>query len=612
MKKSTLMALLLAALPTALWAQDCPAVTAPYLLDFETATVPAIPNCTTQSVGFGPQWATVDNPGHGFEDITLQCGPSVEASESWFYTQGITLTPGTYRLSYRYGNDSSTTTEKLRTAFVTDPSAPVNSYIATHDAITGGQPVEYSFENPVTVSETRTFYFGFNAFSDPNQGTLYVDNISVQPLVCSPPTAISVTNITPTSATVSWMPSTGPITIGYFYGVSTTNTPPTNFQMTPNLMRDIADLQPNTTYYAFVSTLCGNPVSEWISMEFTTPCAAATVPYTLDFESDTTVPEIPACTTVTEFDRGMNWRTDAAPGHGFDSNVLYYPDSDEPAEAWFFTQGIELQAGMVYRFSYKYGNDSTETTERLRTLMTTSPTRPDNDPERQYLTDHPEITGGTAVEFSYENPIAISTTGVYYFGFNAYSASEQGSLYVDNIQVQEWMCGVPQEVTVDDITTTTATLNWEEQTEPTTIGYFFGYSTTDTPPANFIMVTGQTGGFTGLEPNTTYYAYVRTMCGNIFSDWVSVPFTTTATAGLNDAVFAGFKAYPNPVNNVLTLQNAIAIEKVEAYNITGQLVLTQNIESTNAQIDVQTLPVGAYMLNVYSGNARKSMKFIKQ
>lgn len=612
MKKITLLALLLAAVPTALLAQDCPAVPAPYLLEFETTTVPALPTCTTQSFVFGPLWNTVNNPGHGFTDVALQKGPSASESQSWFFTQGIELTPGVYRISYRYGNDSATTTEKLRSIFVSDLAAPVTSYIATHDAITGGTPVQFSFENPITINTTGIYYLGLNAYSDANQGNLYVDNIAIQEWVCSVPQAISTSNVTATTATIMWLPQTEPTTMGYFYGVSTTNTPPADFRMTTNLMTDVTGLAPNTTYYAYVRTMCGGLTSDWISTEFTTPCAVATVPYVLDFEENITVPGIPDCTTVTEFETGMNWRTEANPGHGFDTNVLQYPDSEEPADAWFFTQGIELQAGTAYRFSYNYGNDSTTTTERLRTILATSPTRPEEGAELTYLGNHTAVTGGTAVAFSYGNPLSVNVTGTYYFGFNAYSTSEQGSLYVDDIKVQEWLCNVPQEVTVDAVTTTTATINWEAQSEPTSMGYFYGFNTTDTPPANFIMTPGLIANLENLTPGTTYYAFVRTFCGATFSDWVSVPFTTAVAAGVNDAVFSGFKAYPNPVNNILTVENALAIEKVEVYNVTGQLVLTQAVKSTNAQINTEKLAAGAYLLNVYAGGIRKNVRFVKQ
>ncbi len=610
MKKFTLTALLLAAMPMAVMSQDCPATPAPYFLNFETATVPSLPACTTPGIGIGPQWTTVNNPGHGFTDNALQRGPSVEQADSWFFTQAITLTPGSYRLSYRYGNDSAATTEKLRSVFVTDPAAPVVNYIGVHDAVTGGVPVEYAFENPLTISETATYYIGFNAYSDPNQGTVYVDNIALTELVCSPPQAISVTNIGTTTATISWLPQPGAITIGYFYGVSTTNTPPTDFDMTPNLTRNIVDLQPNTTYYAFASTLCGSETSEWISMQFTTACATATVPYAVDFEGGITLPGVPDCTTVSSGNAGTNWQTVANPGHGFNNNTLQYTgNSETAADAWFITQGIYLEGGARYRLSYRYGNDSTTTTEGLRVAQLTSP---DASNVTDYFITHNEITGGTAVNYSHNGSITVNESGIYYFGFNAFSASAQGNLYLDDIEVNPWVCDLPQTVNVNAITTTNATISWQPQSEPTTMGYFYGFSTTDVPPTNFTMTPGLTANLENLTPGTTYYAYVRTFCGATFSDWVSVPFTTQATNGLSENAFTAFSAYPNPVNNILTLDNAVTIEKIQVYNVTGQLILEQNIKSNKADINLEKFTAGAYFLSVYSGDSRRNVKFIKQ
>lgn len=609
MKKTTLLALLFAAMPTAIMAQDCPPVSAPYFLDFETATVPELPTCTTQSFVFGPLWGTVNNPGHGFTNVALHKGLSASASQSWFFTQGITLSPGTYRLSYRYGNDSTTTTEKLRSIFVSDLNAPFTNYIGDHDAITGGVPVDFSFESPLTVTETTTYYIGFNAYSEADQGNLYVDNISIEQLVCSAPQAISATNVTATTATLMWLPQTGPITIGYFYGVSTTNTPPADFRMTTNLMADVSDLAPNTTYYAFVSTLCGNETSEWISTSFTTPCDAATVPYNLDFELGVTLPGVPECTTLVTAQNGNNWQTIANPGNGFSDNALQYTGSDTAANAWYFTHGIYLEAGTRYRLSYKYGNNSATTTESLRVVQLSAPNPAG---VTDYIITHAEISGGAPVEYSHNGSIAPEVSGIYYFGFNAYSAAGQGNLYLDDIEVNEWICNIPQTVTVDTITTTTATINWQAQTEPTSMGYFFGFNTTDTPPANFTMTPGLTASLENLAPGTTYYAFVQTFCGATFSNWVSVPFTTAAVAGINNTAFAGFKAYPNPVNHILTLDNNTTIDKVAIYNVTGQLVLQQDIKNTNVQINVANLAPGAYLLNIHAGDSRKNARFIKQ
>lgn len=615
MKKITLLALLLAAMPTALKAQDCPAVPVPYSLDFESATVPMLPDCTYTGIGFGSQWVTTNNPGNGFTSTTAQYTTVIEGSESSLYTRAVQLTAGTYyKVTYTYGSNVTSSDQSIISTINQNES--VTSTIATHTEFTAGTAVSFT-SGPLSVSTTGEYYIGITGFSTIGGSTLYIDNIEITEWSCQLPTNVTVSDVTTTGATFSWTAAPDNTSYMYFYWYSTSPNVPSGGPGLPQGVTTVSvtDLLPNTTYYVFTSNQCGPLMSGWTeAVSFTTPlCDVATVPYVLDFESNVTVPEIPACTTVTEFETGMNWRTEANPGHGFDTNVLQYPDSDEPANAWFFTQGIHLEAGTSYRFSYKYGNNSTDTTERLRTILATSPTRPEEGEEPTYLGNHTEITGGTVTEFSYANPLTISVTGTYYFGFNAFSTSEQGSLYVDDIEVNEWSCGLPQNVTVGTITTTTATINWEAQTEPTSLGYFYGFNTTNTPPAATPMAPpGFTASLENLLPDTEYFAFVRTFCGSLMSDWVSVPFTTPAVAGLNNAAFAGFKAYPNPVNDLLTVDNNIAIDKIEIYNVTGQLILQQEVKSRSVQINVAKITSGAYLLNIYAGDSRKNVKFIKQ
>jgi len=619
MKKITCLATLLMLLPFAVSAQDCAAVAPPYTIDFESVTVPSLPACTTQNVGFGSQWSTVNNPGSGFTTNVLQRPASFEPSEIRFVTQGIQLTAGTfYKIQYTYGNDSTTTTESLTTTIGTsEDGSDITGTIGTHSAITGGVPTTFRAQ-PLVVATSGVYYLAFTGNSATEQGTLYLDNIEVTEWSCQLPTNVTVSNVTTTGATFSFTPPADNTSFGYFYWYSESSEIPAgggpSFPSGATSV-SVTDLTPGATYYLFVKNQCGPLMSSWTeAVEFTTPtCAATTTPYTLDFNS-VTVPALPECTSVGTFDTGNNWRTAANPGSGFDSNVLWYPDSDEPANSWFFTQGIELTAGTAYRFSYKFGNNSNDTTERLRTIMTTNPNSPAPDPDRIYLSNHPEITGGTATEFSFGSPITIGTTGVYYFGFNAYSHSEEGSLYVDDIVIEEWVCGVPQNVTADDVTDTTTTLNWEAQSEPTTIGYFYGYSTTNTPPENIQMATGTglTASLSGLTPATTYYAYVRTLCGPVWSDWVVTEFTTDALNGITKTAFNNFKAYPNPVTNILTLTNSTIIDKIELYNLTGQLVVKQNTGTTNTDINLEKLASGVYVLTIHAGGNVKNIKVVKQ
>lgn len=100
----------------------------------------------------------------------------------------------------------------------------------------------------------------------------------------------------------------------------------------------------------------------------------------------------------------------------------------------------------------------------------------------------------------------------------------------------ETTCVVPQNRSTSDITTTTATLNWDEVSSASN-GYRVRYRPVggqyvfvDTPPsstANFIEITG-------LTPGTQYQWGVRSMCAPddaLLSDWsANLNFTTEAAA----------------------------------------------------------------------------------
>ncbi|WP_162128084.1 fibronectin type III domain-containing protein [Flavobacterium phycosphaerae] len=170
----------------------CPASTVPYSQDFESATVPAVPTCTaTQNLGPGNNWTVVSNPGYGFTSKTLRYAYSIpNAANTWFYTNGITLTAGTsYTISYKYGNNSTTYIENLKVAFGDSPidSAMTNA-LADHPGITGGTTTSSALQGLVefTPAVSGDYYFGFNAYSAADQFYLFVDDISIVETLATP------------------------------------------------------------------------------------------------------------------------------------------------------------------------------------------------------------------------------------------------------------------------------------------------------------------------------------------------------------------------------------------------------------------------------------------
>ncbi len=162
-------------------------------------------------------------------------------------------------------------------------------------------------------------------------------------------------------------------------------------------------------------------------------CPAVNVPYSQDFESAIT-PAIPICTTLENAGLGNNWETSSVPNGDFNTKYLRYAwNTENPANAWFYTQGINLTAGTTYKISYDYGSDSGGYyPESLRVAYGTEPNSAAMATE---LANHSSILTG---EVAINNVVVFSppSDGIYYFGFNSYSEADMYYLYVDNIKVE--------------------------------------------------------------------------------------------------------------------------------------------------------------------------------
>ena len=99
--------------------------------------------------------------------------------------------------------------------------------------------------------------------------------------------------------------------------------------------------------------------------------------------------------------------------------------------------------------------------------------------------------------------------------------------------------------------------------------------------------------------------------GQVFIDYISI--TTEAPLSLDPINFKDdtiISVYPNPANDVISFTSATNFNKIEAYNILGQLqkVITKNLNS----MDVSSLNKGIYILKFYQNAGVVSTKrFVK-
>ena len=313
--------------------------------------------------------------------------------------------------------------------------------LATHQ---GNAPswIELSATVPAGIPATTRF----RIVAQPGTGTdifyndLLVDDFSVTNApTCFPPTNISIGNITATSATVTFTTNSS---IGYEYEVRTSGAPgsgPAGLVATGNTAGSpftVSGLTPASDLVIHLRGTCGGTdVSTWtLATSFSTLCDTYDIPWQDDF-NNTTIGTIPDCWTVVNVNGATTWNSVSSPTSpaGFSTGVTmrYTYSTSTVADDWLFTPGLELTGGVSYQLNYLLGhNAGTAYTEKVRVMYGTSPTVADM---TELIHDHDSLTGTTSAE--YEWHFTPPATGIYYIGYQVYSAINQYYVYLDDVSV---------------------------------------------------------------------------------------------------------------------------------------------------------------------------------
>lgn len=89
-------------------------------------------------------------------------------------------------------------------------------------------------------------------------------------------------------------------------------------------------------------------------------------------------------------------------------------------------------------------------------------------------------------------------------------------------------------------------------------------------------------------------------------------FGNCEALNIEENTFGNFNFFPNPTQNEVTISSTIAVEKISIYNLLGQKVKSQTINSTTSNIDVSNLKTGVYILEVASNDQIGTFKMIKE
>jgi len=82
--------------------------------------------------------------------------------------------------------------------------------------------------------------------------------------------------------------------------------------------------------------------------------------------------------------------------------------------------------------------------------------------------------------------------------------------------------------------------------------------------------------------------------------------------GINELQQNAVSVYPNPVKDIMTVQANSSIKEISLYNITGQLVLNQVVNSTKVNVTTTGLSTGIYSLKAILDNGIVTKKIVIQ
>lgn len=507
-----------------------PITNLPYHEDFENNTPPLLHNCLTlTSSGEGNDWVSAEIHEHGFDSHVLKYEANEHTANTWVFLKAVELEADTdYELTYTYGNNDPLTHEKLKVAIGTSTDEEVMETLHEHLNINSGQAETGRIV--FSVDTDANYHLGFNAFSDAAQNELYLDDIHLDIAPdCPAPINLTLDELTATSAKISWEIEN--IADAYIieYGVESSEDIIDNLSVENQNFVNLTNLDASTTYWVTVQADCGDSTSSTSTLYFSSLCAPAALPYALDLD-ELEIPALPSCIQTENQSAGNEWETTEVSFLGMQGKVLQYEASPtQPARAWFFTQGIELEAGIDYQLAYAYATNSSEKTEQLKVAYGMSPG------SSAMLNELADYTSIQSTEVTpKEHIFSVSESGVYYFGFQAHAAPDQGALYVASIQVQEApSCLRPTGIDSSSITENSALITWDDVNSAGNYKIKYGaYGFDPDTEGEVILTNSTTANLENLDSGTTYQVFIKALCSETDESEYSfaLAFTTTCAA----------------------------------------------------------------------------------
>jgi hypothetical protein len=508
----------------------------PWIEGFETVTIPALPPDWLKENG---DWLTTNNAASTY-DADAHTGTQF-LRESWFATNEYAWTPGfaldggtPYDLSFWWAGDdySGWTGDVFYNTSQNSVGATQlgNSFVVASTTTTKiYAQVLYTFL-PTT---TGTYYFAIRV-NCPSSAPWYLsfDDFRLEPSPsCPMPNTLGATNITTTTADLTWISFSGlsDIEIG-LEGFTPTGIPTYAGVVSPY---NVAGLSASTFYSFYVRDDCsGGDYSEWNGpFTFATSCDVFIAPYTQGF---TTWP--PLCWDMTggtyswvQYSSGVVcamanfWSQTSGSTDVMTTNTIDVSGLTSPV----------LVFDWSHYYNTSYPDDSIEVMVTDDNGATWTVVWSKAGAEFESNDGAGNTTPGTFVSTDF---ISLSSFGdqikVKFFGYSGYGPN----CYIDNVIINEApTCPEPTDLGAINISTVSADLTWTSFSGLSDIEFGLeGFTPTGIPTYAGVV---SPYNVTGLSASTSYSFYVRDDCGGGDYSWWVGPYTFATPCDVFPAPF---------------------------------------------------------------------------
>lgn len=473
------------------------------------------------------------------------------AHDDYLITPQITVTPGV--------SDQFSFWIRSRSATFAEPyEVRISTTTPTAAAFTG---VLQASQEAAATWEEKTFdlsnYQGQNVYiairaTGTNEWELYVDDVVSGALpACPVVSGISTGALTSESAEIVFTSSAS--AWEYFIGDSATTEPVDAEAVSVDSNPfTIEGLDSATSYNVWIRPVCGEETGEWSQVfSFLTPCVPFAVPSTLETYESTNEGAVPVCWNTILVSGTNNWQVDENPAGDITSTVSgtkimfkNYNTSEAVLVSPAYDYSNVTEATRVSVFLHRHAN--ADDADKYVIYANTNPTLQGAVQlyeQFSVTTSTPEVPSTGFYNYKVNVPASFNGAGQVYIlvqgittaGFSSYA------LGVDDFRVEYVPgCAEVAPVSVSDVTAYTATFTWEYSASQPANGYEYAYSTTNSADeAEFSGTTANdviTVDVDQLEPVTTYYVWVRSVCSETeVSPWSFVSSFTTLCAPVAEA-----------------------------------------------------------------------------